>query len=146
MRILKNTQLPADVLLRQGVATRRTKKNLWNPWEQPSSKTAAGRKVTEWPLQPQVIPRTLSQHKLCHLPQEPIHIPLEGEGFGIRHGRGWESQCPSLHTVPSCAGSGQAPCLTSLPAATAAKARNFPLLQLNWFSKNKLSSTFTQSE
>lgn len=52
----------------------------------------------------------------------------------------------TIHTVPSCAGSGQTPCLTSLPAATAAKARNFPLLKLNWFSKNKLSSTFTQSE
>lgn len=144
MRILKNTELSADVLLRPG-ATRRTKKNLWNPWEQPSSKTAAGRKATEWPLQPQVMPRTLSQHRLCHLPQEPTHILLKGEGFGISHGRE-KPQCPSLHTVPSCAGSGQAPCLTSLPAATAPKARNFPLLQLNWFSKNKLSSTFTQSE
>lgn len=142
MRILKNTELAADVLLRPGVATR-TKKNLWKPWEQPSSKTAAGRKATEWPLQAQVMPRTLSQHKLCHLPQEPVKFHLKVKGLGLA-----PVSLPraAIHTVPSCAGSGQAPCLTSLPAAAAAKARNFPLLRLNWFSKNKLSSTFTQSE
>lgn len=120
------------------------------PWEQPNSKTAAARKAIEWPLQAQVMPRTLSQHKLCHLPQEPVNIPLEGEGFGISLGGGGKATVSlpgaAIHTVPSYAGSGQAPCLTSLPAAAAAKARNFPLLKLNWFSKNKLSSTFTQSE
>lgn len=52
----------------------------------------------------------------------------------------------AIHTVSSCAGFRQAQCLTSLPAATAAEARSFPLLKLNCFSKNKLSSTFTHSE
>lgn len=150
MRILKNTELSADVFLRPGWLQEGQKGTCGTPGSSQAPKLLLEEKL----------PSGFCSHKSCQEPSPSTssaishsslltsHWKVKGLGSALGgDGKATVSPPQGCHShCPSCAGSGQAPCLTSLPAAAVAKARNFLLLKLNWFSKNKLSSTFTPSE